>query len=285
LTGVEVRVSGARGGHSGADIASGRANANKVLGRILEQAAASAPLRIVLLEGGVSRNAIPREARAVLGVALDDLDDFRRAASTEFDGIRRAFSAADPDLALEFAPSPLPYTADDTSTAALVRLLADLPTGVIAMHPDHPDVVETSTSLTVVETDVEFDCVSFGSMTRSSNAAALDEAEASITEIAQKAGAEVEVRRSYPPWEPMPDSRLLDTARATYAQLFGVEPALTVVHGGLECAVLGQKLPGVEMVSIGPEVVGPHAPGEKLRFSSTQRFYRFLGALLEDLSR
>jgi len=121
-------------------------------------------------------------------------------------------------------------------------------------------------------------------MTRSSNAAALDGVLASMHDLARLGGAEIEVRRSYGPWEPDLGSRLLTTARATYARLFGVEPALAVVHGGLECAVLGQKLPGLEMISIGPEIVGMHAPGERVRISSTQRYYRLLGALLEDHS-
>jgi dipeptidase D len=102
--------------------------------------------------------------------------------------------------------------------------------------------------------------------------------------LARLVGAEIDVRRSYPPWEPDLDSRLLVKAKSTHARLFGGEPTLTVVHGGLECAVLGQKLSGVEMVSIGPEIVGPHAPGEKVRISSTHRFYGLLGALLRDLS-
>jgi dipeptidase D len=121
-------------------------------------------------------------------------------------------------------------------------------------------------------------------MARSSSAPALDELLATMHALARLAGAEIEVRRSYPPWEPRLDSPLLETATRTYRRLFEADPVLTVVHGGLECAVLGEKLPGVEMVSIGPEVVGPHAPGEKLSISSTQRFYRLLGALLNDLS-
>jgi dipeptidase D len=103
--------------------------------------------------------------------------------------------------------------------------------------------------------------------------------------LARLAGAEIEVRHSYPPWEPRLDSRLLGVASETYRRLFDLEPSLLIVHGGLECAVLGQKLPGAEMISIGPEIVGMHAPGEKVRMSSTQRFYRMLGALLDDLSR
>jgi dipeptidase D len=283
--GLEVRVSGARGGHSGEDVASGRANANKILGRILDRTSLRIPFRLGALEGGVSRNAIPREARAVLGVRQEDLEDFRPEAFAEFEVLRNEHAATDPELALEIAPTRLRYTAEDTSTAALVRLLTELPTGVIARRTDDPGVVETSTSLTVVRTDDELEFVSFGSMTRSSSPAALEEVASQIRAIAERADADVEEVRSYPPWEPRLDSQLLLAAKATFERLFGVAPAMAVVHGGLECAVLGQKLPGVEMISIGPEIVGPHAPGEKLRISSTQRAYRLLGALLDDLSR
>ena len=91
--------------------------------------------------------------------------------------------------------------------------------------------------------------------------------------------------RSYPPWRPDFDSALLDAARGTFSRLFESDPKLDVVHGGLECAVIGSRLPGVQMISIGPAIEGPHAPGERLGISSTQRFYRLLGALLDDLSR
>ena len=99
------------------------------------------------------------------------------------------------------------------------------------------------------------------------------------------AAAEIEVKRSYAPWQPDLESRLLATARTTFERTFGRVPGLEVVHGGLECAVVGDKLPGMEMISIGPEILGLHAPGERLGISSTQRFYRLLGTLLDDLSR
>ena len=102
--------------------------------------------------------------------------------------------------------------------------------------------------------------------------------------IARLGGASIEVRRSYPPWEPQLASLVLMTATSTFERLFGSSPGLAVVHGGLECAVLGERLPGVEMISIGPELVGPHAPGERVRISSTQRFYGLLCALLDDLA-
>jgi dipeptidase D len=142
--------------------------------------------------------------------------------------------------------------------------------------------VQTSTSLTAATTNAGV--LTLGSMTRSSNAAALEGVLETMHALARLAGAEIDVRRSYPPWEPDLGSALLAAARQTQRRLFGSDPTLVVVHGGLECAVLRERLPGVQMLSIGPEMVGLHAPGEKVRISSTQRFYGLLGALLDDLS-
>jgi dipeptidase D len=121
-------------------------------------------------------------------------------------------------------------------------------------------------------------------MTRSASGVALDEVVATMEAIARLADAEMEVLRSYPPWQPDPGSSLLATARGAFERLFDAEPRLEVVHGGLECAVIGSRVPGIEMISIGPEIVGPHAPGERLSIPGTERFYRLLGALLDDLS-
>ncbi len=157
-----------------------------------------------------------------------------------------------------------------------------LPTGVLAMSPRLPGTVETSTSLTVAGT--EDATLTLASMIRSAGAEALDDVVAATESTARLAGAEVEVVRSYPPWRPDLDSHLLARARETFTRLFEVEPRLEVVHGGLECAVIGDKLPGIEMISIGPDVEGPHAPGERLSISGTERFYRLLAGLLDDLS-
>jgi dipeptidase D len=151
------------------------------------------------------------------------------------------------------------------------------------MAPNLPGIVETSTSLNVAGT--EDGVLTLASMIRSANAPGLEDVVATIEAAASLASAEVELLRSYPPWRPDLDSQLLATARETFTRLFELEPKLEVVHGGLECAVIGGKLPGVEMISVGPNVEGPHAPGERLSISSTARFYRLLGGLLDDLSR
>lgn len=274
---LDVTVSGARGGHSGGDIAKGRVNANKALGRVL----ARTPLRLARLDGGVSRNALPRDARAVVAVRAEDA--FREAAEREAAAIREQFAGTDDGLELSIELAEREPAADEATSARALDLLATIPSGVVAMNPNLPGTVETSTSLNVAST--ADGVVTFASMTRSANALTLEDVVSSIEAAARLAGAEVELRRSYPPWRPDLHSALLATARTTFERLFGAEPSLEIVHGGLECAVIGTRLAGVQMISLGPEIIGPHAPGERLSIPATQRFYRLLGALLEDLSR
>jgi dipeptidase D len=275
---LRVSLSGAKGGHSGGDIAAGRANAIKALGRVL---AAADPL-LGAIDGGVSRNAIPREAHAIVAVPERTESVFRSTLESELARIVDEYRGTDDGLVLTIQRTDATDVAEVDTTRRALGLMTALPSGVVAMTPGLAGVVQTSTSLTTAATDAGW--LTLGSMTRSSNAAALDGVLATMHALAGLGGAEIEVRRSYPPWEPDLGSALLTTAKATSARVFGAETTLTVVHGGLECAVLGQKLAGVEMVSIGPEIVGPHAPGEKVRITSTQRFYRLLGALLDDLS-
>jgi dipeptidase D len=277
-----VRVSGVRGGHSGGDIAKGRVNAIKALGRVLS-AARGAAFRLVALDGGVSRNAIPRDAQAVVAVAPGSVDTLRAAVEEADAALREQFAETDGGVSVAVEPAdPARHAAGEAGTQRALDLLHALPTGVIAMSPRLPGVVETSTSLTVAGTDES--TLTLASMTRSASAAALEDVVASIESAARLAGAEVEVVRSYPPWQPNLDSHLLEQARETYTRLFETDPTFAVVHGGLECAVIGSKLPGLQMISIGPDVEGPHAPGERLSISGTERFYRLLSALLDDLS-
>ena len=280
---LEVAVSGARGGHSGGDIAKGRANAIKALGRVLSRAYGRGPFSLGRLDGGVSRNAIPRGARALVSVPAHAEAAFRESAEQELAALREHYAGSDDGLVLAIEPAELQDAVDEVATARALDLLAALPTGVIALSPGLPGAVETSTSLNVASSDDRV--LELSSMSRSSNPAGLEDVTATIEATARLAGADVESHRSYPPWRPDLDSRLLTTARVTFSRLFGHEPQLEVVHGGLECAVIGGKLEGVEMVAIGPDVVGLHAPGEHLSIPSTQRFYRLLGALLDDLSR
>jgi dipeptidase D len=273
-----VEVSGAKGGHSGGDIALGRANALKALGRVL----ASAPVRLGAIDGGVSRNALPRAAHAVVAVDAASEESWRAALARELAGIVLEYAGTDDGLVLTVEPAELGAFASADTSRRVLDLLNAIPSGVLAVNPGLHEPVQTSTSLTTATTNEGV--LTLGSMTRSSNAAALDGVLETMHALARLGGAEIDVRRSYPPWEPDLESALLATARQTQRRLSGSDPTLVVVHGGLECAVLGQRLPGVQMLSIGPEMTGLHAPGEKVRISSTQRFYGLLGALLADLS-
>lgn len=278
--GLRVALTGARGGHSGADIDKGRANAIKALGRVLSKAFDETPFRLARLDGGVSRNAIPRDAEGL--VAAEDEGAFRAAAERELAALRDQFAGSDDGLSLSVEPTAVEAAADRHTTRPLLDLVAATPSGVVAMSPALVGKVETSTSLTTATT--EQDLVTLSSMTRSANAQALEDVVSGIVAAARLAGAETEILRSYPPWRPDLDSPLLAAAQATFERLFGATPQLDVVHGGLECAVIGAKLPSVDMLSLGPEIVGMHAPGERLGIAATQRFYRLLGGLLDDLS-
>ncbi len=279
---LSVALSGAKGGHSGEDIASGRANAITALARVLSSVRARVPLRLAELHGGVSRNAIPREARAVVAVAAAAEDAFGPAAEDALRALREQHAGTDDGLELALEQVEPPAAAGEAATSRALDLLAATPSGVVAMSAVVPGSVETSTSLNVA--GIEDGVLTLASMSRSASPTALDALVARFEALARLAGAEIEVVRSYPPWRPDLGSTLLATARATFARLFDAEPRLEVVHGGLECAVLGERLVGAQMISLGPEIVGPHAPGERLSISGTERFYRLLGALLDALS-
>ena len=277
-----IDVSGAQGGHSGADIHRGRINAIKALGRVLDHARAVTELRLAHLEGGASRNAIPREAHAVVAARVEQEGALRDAVASAAAELRDEHAGSDDGLEVSVENARAETAADLAATARALDLLAVLPTGVVTLAPGLERAVQTSTSLNVART--EDAQLVLASMTRSSIAAALDHVLEGIEREASSAGAELEIVRSYPPWEPDLASPLLTSARTTYRRLFGSEPGLEVVHGGLECAVIGTRLPGVRMISIGPTILGPHAPGERLSIGATKRFYRLLGALLGDLS-
>ena len=280
---LRVDLSGARGGHSGGDIAAGRINANKALGRVLSSMGERGAVRLASLAGGVSRNAIPREASAVVVLPANAESPLRETGEAELEHVRERFRDSDPGLSLSFERVPECPVASEETTARALDLLVATPSGVIAMDPALPGTVETSTSVNVVTTDDGV--LTLASMARSANAEALEDVVAFHQALARLARADIELRRSYAPWRPVRESRLLEVASDTFQRVLGGEPRLAVVHGGLECAVIGERLPGIEMISIGPEIQGPHAPGERLSISSTARFYRLLGALLDDLSR
>jgi dipeptidase D len=277
---LTVTVSGGRGGHSGGDIARGRANAIKLLAAAL----AGAPgLRIAALAGGASRNAIPRDATALVVVPDGGAGAAERIAAAGA-AAARAFAAGDPAIRVGVAEAAAPehaWAAD--ASARMLDLIAALPSGLLGLSADFDGAIETSSSLGVAATE-DRELV-LHNLSRSANAAALAGVTEAIAATARLAGASARTGGHYPPWQPDLGSPALATARAVHTRLFGAEPAIELTHGGLEAAVIAAKRPGIDAISFGPRIEGPHAPGERLSIASSQRFMRLLAALLDELSR
>jgi dipeptidase D len=272
-----VTVSGGRGGHSGGDIAAGRSNAIKLLARALSVAPG---LRIAALDGGVSRNAIPRDAAATV---VGDADAIARAGRDAVAAYEKTDPGARVDVAAAGDPVRPAAAWSAAASARILDLIAAIPHGPLGMSADFPGVVETSSSLGIAATEdgrLTLTCLS-----RSANDALIPEVTGAIAAAARLAGADVEPDRRYPGWLPDLSSPALATAGAVHERLFGGLPHVSLTHGGLEPAIIGARKPGLDMVSLGPRIEGPHAPGERLHVASAERFTRLLSALVDELSR
>ena len=280
---LSVTVSGGQGGHSGSGIALGRSNAVKVLGRALRETLGKAPFRLVSLSGGKSRNAIPRDAAAVCSVPADGEQDFKAAVAAATKTIQDAFAKTDAGITVAVGGADAaadPWT--DESTAALLDAIALVPTGPLALSPDFDDLVETSTSLG--EALTEGDELTLHSLSRSSNDSALPEVIATLDAAARLAGGTLEVKSNYGGWRPDLDSKALAAAQAAYEREFGEPPIITAVHAGLETAVIGTKVPGLDMLSFGPQIEFPHSPDERVSIPTVERFWKLLVVFLDEMS-
>ncbi|MCK5800560.1 MAG: aminoacyl-histidine dipeptidase [Deltaproteobacteria bacterium] len=279
-------VDGAIGGHSGCDIHHNRANALRCLGRVGDTlASACGGLRLGAVDGGSMRNAIPREASALVAFSADELPlarDVCEKATAEF---AVEFGATDPELKvhLEVVDASPETLYDAKTTQRVLTILLATPTGVLAMNRDLPDAVETSTNLGVASETEGGGALRVVNCTRSSIGTALEGARQGLRSLGLALGAKVELEASYPGWIPNLSSSLLATFKGVHEAVTGKAPEVMVIHAGLECGILGEHFPGMEMISIGPTMEGVHAPGERLSIGSTQRFYSLLKATLEAL--
>lgn len=282
---IEVKISGLRGGHSGLDIHLGRANAIKILARLLNIARERLPIGIIHLEGGNKRNAIPREAWVNLICDASYYSDVILLFEKEFETIKREYRASEPEARIsirqvaQLQEEPLA----PKSARGLINLLLALPHGVLAMHREIPDLVETSSNLAIVKTESSLAKIICSS--RSSVQSALDATRSMIRAIAELAGADLRQSGGYPGWEPNLSSPLLQVAKRVYESVFGLQPLLKAVHAGLECGLIAEKFPGMDMISFGPTIKFPHSPEEKVHLPSVDKFWRFLTALLEELAK
>ena len=281
---LSVTASGGLGGHSGSNIAHGRSNAVKVVGRALREAYGTVPFRLVSLNGGKSRNAIPRDAAAVVSVPGDKAAAFRQAVESATATIRDAYSKTDSAVTVDVAEADAATDAwSEADTAALLDTVALVPTGPLAMSPDFDGLVETSTSLG--EAVTEGDKLTLHSLTRSSNDSALAEVSATLDAAARLAGGELKVKNNYGGWRPDLDSPALAAGKVVYERLFGEPPIVTAVHAGLETAVIGTKVSGLDMLSFGPKIEFPHSPDERVSIPTAERFWKLLAGIVDELSK
>ncbi len=282
-----LAVKGLRGGHSGVDIHENRANAIKLAVRTLLAALdAGIEVDLVSLDGGSKHNAIPREAFAVLRIPKGAEAQLREVMERCLGDFREEFGAIEPGL--EVVLEAMEDSADvqrPMNVHARDRLLLALdgiPHGVLAMSRDVPGLVETSNNLAVIATEGEKAVLTTSH--RSSVMPALFAVQRQVRSICELAGAQVQVHDAYPGWKPNPDSPLVKKTAEVYRRLFGEEMALKAIHAGLECGLLLEKKPGLDIVSIGPEIRNAHSPDEMVEIASVEKTYRLLTALLAELA-
>lgn len=277
---LTLTLKGLKGGHSGCDIHLGLGNANKLLARFLFEQADQLDLRLLSLNGGTLRNAIPREAFAVLALPAADVDRFKALGEEYLSLLKNELSAVEKNLTLQVEKS-------DGSAQALtkdvsIRLLALLnamPNGVIRMSDVVKGVVETSLNIGVVTMDeeqAEINC-----LIRSLIDSGKDAVVGSLTALGQLAGAETTPKGGYPGWQPDANSQVMQLVRETYQKLFNKTPSIKVIHAGLECGLFKEPYPDMDMVSIGPTITGPHSPDEQVHIASVGQYWQLLTALLK----
>ncbi len=288
-TALTLTVDGLTGGHSGADIHLGRGHANKLLVRALRLLESEVDLRLVSLDGGTARNAIPREATATITLPAHEVEAASTLVDTLAATLRTELAGVDSGVALHLSPTTLDHAATHITThvaateqSAMLALLHAAPWAVRRMSPSVAGVVETSNNLGTMRIDAEgFRC---NFMVRSLVDSAAQALGDELASLAALAGCSVEISGHYPGWRPNPESALLQRCRSVYAQKFGQESKVQVIHAGLECGIIGGKYPALDMVSFGPTIRGAHAPGERVEIASVNQCWHLLVAILAELT-
>lgn len=283
LTPMRVTVRGACGGHSGMDIHLGRANALLLLRDALSRAASQGiELALASFSGGSKHNAIPREAEAL--VWTDEPERLSAVLARETEAAAARFAGIEQGIRIKAEAAEAP----DQVWSPLVRdrflsLLASLPHGVIRMSQEVPGLVETSNNVAVAS--FQQGVAKLVNSSRSSVNAELKRVQRGIVELLAAAGFQVEAEEGYPGWAPDLESPILRRTEKVFHDLFGTAPQRKAIHAGLECGLLGAKIPGLDMISFGPDIHSPHSPNEHVSIPSVGRFWRLVRGVLEDIAR
>ena len=275
-----IRVSGCQGGHSGMDIILCRANANKLLARALLPLVRDYGVRLASVEGGNMRNAIPREAEAVVLIPDGKVGEVDQYLHELLPVLKTEYAVTDPQLyvGMRACEEPEACMAEEDALRCM-RALLSVPEGVERMSDQMPGMVETSNNTAIVRTENGKFVIK--TLMRSS----VDSAKEALTEkmraVIELAGGTVEFTGGYSGWAPDAESPVLHTMKSVYEKLYGKTPAVLAIHAGLECGIIGGKYPGLDMVSCGPTIMSPHSPDERLHIPSVEKCWNFLKAVLE----
>jgi dipeptidase D len=276
-----LKVSGLRGGHSGVDIQAGRGNAIRILAQALATLATPFDLALASLNGGNKRNAIAREASAIFVMDPSREDALRAELAQQEAHWQAAFGQVEPGLTLTLEPSAADQVMSAADASGAIALLLAAPHGVEAMSPDIKGLVQTSTNLGVVSTKAGILEANF--LTRSS----IDPSKAALADridaICALAGFRTERVGGYPGWKPEPNASLVKTVNEVNQALFAKPLEIMAIHAGLECGLIGEKYPGMEMVSFGPDMWDVHTPDEHVSIPSVANFWKLLVAVLDRL--
>lgn len=281
---MHLGVSGCAGGHSGENIINERANAIRVLVRVLHSIREQTDLRLIGILGGTAHNAIPRDADATFYVPVSESEKVSEIVSRHHDTISSEFSVTDPGLKISI--KTLHQTPDRRAMLSYISLkvldlISSIPHGVAARSTEMPHLVETSSNLAKVW--VNEGKLFVHTSQRSSVMSRRDAITARIEAVARLGGACAHSGNGYPSWRPDFKSAMLKKCREIYVELFGAEPRVEAIHAGLECGLIGNLHPGMQMISLGPTIRNPHSPEEKMYLPSLSKIYRLLAKILAEL--
>lgn len=276
----EVEIGSLVGGHSGDDINKGRANANKLMARLLEMLDVQFEARLIAIDGGNLRNAIARNAKATLIIPAANSAKAVAQVAKMVSGIKIEFAATEPNMVIEMTESTIKPTQhiDHKIVRNLIRAINGLPNGVIAMSAAMVGLVETSTNLASVK--ISGDAIEVVTSQRSSVQSAKSAIASSVESVFLLSGAEVIHTDGYPGWAPNPDSDLVRSSARIYKEMFGHDAKVKAIHAGLECGLFLTKYPALDMISIGPTLRDVHSPTERLEIETVDMTWRYLVELL-----
>jgi dipeptidase D len=280
--GYKISVKGLQGGHSGMQIHEGLGNANKIMNRLLFDGFENFGLRISEIDGGSLRNAIPRESKAIVAIDAIHEEAFLLEMKQQAEIIRKELKTMEPELEITVSKCETPEKIMDLGVQeGLTRALYAALNGVYRMSADIPDLVETSNN--VARVIVKDGAIKIGCLTRSSVESSKMDLANTLRATFELTGCEVELSGDYPGWAPNMDSPILKVMEKLYEDLNGQKPHVAACHAGLECGILGQNYPDMDMISFGPNIKGAHSPDERAQISSVQKYWKFVLEILKNI--